>query len=117
MRSPRGSRRHNATQAAVAAAVLTVAGTVAVLLRRIRPPAGLARPGGSAPSPSAFETPPPETARDTELRCECGKAYRVGGAGRHRVIWPEGSDEREDLLEDACVECGRPLAPEDAASA
>lgn len=96
----------------MAAAVLTVAGTVAVLLRRIQPPAGVDRSGVSTPSPSAAEAPPHATAHEVELRCECGNAYRVSGAGRHRVIWPEGSDEREALLEEECLECGRPLATE-----
>ena len=113
MRPLRSTRRHSATQAAVAAAVLTVAGTVAVLLRRIQPPAGVDRPGGApAPSPFAPDAPPQRTAQDEEIRCECGKAYVVSGAGRHRVIWPEGSDKREALLEEECLECGRPLGTE-----
>ncbi|CAA9520134.1 MAG: hypothetical protein AVDCRST_MAG30-2999 [uncultured Solirubrobacteraceae bacterium] len=109
MRPLRSKRRHGATQAAVAAAVLTVAGTVAVLLRRIQPPAGFGQP---RPVP---DLPAHATARDEELRCECGKAYVVSGAGRHRVIWPAGSDKREALLEEECLECGRPLVVEAAA--
>jgi hypothetical protein len=41
--------------------------------------------------------------------CECGQVYRVSGAGRHRIYWPEGAPESEPLLTPECVNCERPL--------
>jgi hypothetical protein len=46
---------------------------------------------------------------EQSYRCECGAAYRVSGADRHRVYWPAAAPEDAPVLGDRCVECDAPL--------
>ena len=51
----------------------------------------------------------PSPASERHWTCACGAEYRVTGAGRHRVYWPAGGDEREAVMSSECPNCGRPL--------
>jgi len=44
-----------------------------------------------------------------EHTCDCGAAYRYTGEGRHRVYWKADASVSDPVLDDACVECGKPL--------
>ncbi len=116
-RLTRSRSRPGAPRAAVAAALLAVAAVVAALLRRLKPPGSGGRGGAASTArPVTDPTAPPATRareHDDAIECPgCGKGYRVSGAGRHRVIWPQGADERDALLDERCLECGHELAPE-----
>jgi hypothetical protein len=46
---------------------------------------------------------------DETYRCDCGAAYRVRGADRHRVYWRDGAPDSDPVLGDRCVQCDAPL--------
>jgi hypothetical protein len=50
---------------------------------------------------------------DQRYTCECGAAYGVSGAGRHRVFWPADGEPADAVLEDHCPACNRPWPAEE----
>ena len=88
---------------AVAAGLAAAIG--AVTRRRRQSPAA---PQHRDPRDVAPDAPVAE-AVDNEWSCECGKAYRFTGMGRHRVYWPAEATVADPVLDNQCVECERPF--------
>jgi hypothetical protein len=57
------------------------------------------------------KSPPHESAR-REWRCQCGQAYLVTGADRHRIYWLADADAENPVLGQECVNCGASLPAE-----
>jgi hypothetical protein len=51
-------------------------------------------------------------AEQQEYRCDCGQAFLVSGAGRHRVYWLPDASPSDPVLSATCPECDRPLPRE-----
>jgi hypothetical protein len=86
----------------VPALFATAAAGVAYALLRLRrgggrPEAGSGPAGGAGP------------AEPQEYRCECGQAFLVSGAGRHRVYRLPEAPPSDPVLSPTCPRCERPL--------
>jgi hypothetical protein len=86
---------------AVPALFVAVAAGVGYALVRLR------RRGADtsfAPRPVGDGTGP-----ESEYVCDCGQAFRVTGAGRHRVYWLPDAAPADPVVSAECPSCGRPL--------
>src|SRR3954452_9354091 len=89
---------------AVPAVFIAAAGGVAYALLRLR------QRGPDAPSaPRPLKD---GTDSETEYHCDCGQAFRVAGAGRHRVYWLPDAAPADPVVSAECPSCGRPLPRE-----
>ena len=100
-------------RAVVVAVLVAVAGGVAAVLRRRSGSGG----GGAASRPARETVDPGDTGggpQQTELphetfTCQCGTAFRVSGADRHRVYWLADAAPDDPVLDPTCPECGTEL--------
>jgi hypothetical protein len=98
----------------VPALFATAASGVAYALSRLRRGgAARAEPNGSPPAGATTrETADAAPAEQQEYRCDCGQAFQVSGAGRHRVYWLPDASPSDPVLSATCPECDRPLPRE-----
>jgi hypothetical protein len=88
----------------VPALFATATAGVAYALLRLRRGGG--RPAaGSGPAGAGGAGP----AEPQEYRCECGQAFLVSGAGRHRVYRLPEAPPSDPVLSPTCPRCERPL--------
>ena len=46
---------------------------------------------------------------ESEYVCDCGQAFRLTGAGRHRVYWLPDAAPADPVVSAECPNCERPL--------
>jgi hypothetical protein len=89
----------------VPALFATAASGVAYALLRLRR-------GGGRPATGSGDAGGAGPAEPQEYRCDCGQAFLVSGAGRHRVYWLPDASPSDPVLSATCPECDRPLPRE-----
>lgn len=92
-------------RAVVTAVLVAAAGGVAVALRR-RSGGGVATYDGEMASGGG---PHATVLAQETFTCQCGQAFRVSGADRHRVYWLADAAPDDPVLDPTCPECGTEL--------